>query len=274
MTQAEPTGPHDRRRHDPRPLSRAAGTAWAWLTRSATASRTLCTAFGTKLVVWAGSDGALKVLDGYCRHMGGDLTQGTIKDGNVACPFHDWRWSGEGKCVADPLRQAGAAAGAHPVLDDAGAQRAAVRVERPGGQPARSRRRTSRRSTGYGTDAVEQLVLEHAGDRGLQLPRDHRQHVGHGALLLHPLRLPDVLQERLRRARRHPVHELAGSAGRVRAVELLRRGQHAGVRSVLLRAGVHDQLAEERLPRHRDRIGPDQLPLPDRHAPRSCCSTA
>jgi 3-ketosteroid 9alpha-monooxygenase subunit A len=59
-------------------------------------------AFGTKLVVWAGADGALKVLDGYCRHMGGDLTQGEVKGGNIACPFHDWRWSGEGTCVSIP----------------------------------------------------------------------------------------------------------------------------------------------------------------------------
>jgi 3-ketosteroid 9alpha-monooxygenase subunit A len=59
-------------------------------------------AFGTKVVVWAGADGALNVLDGYCRHMGGDLTQGSVKDGNVACPFHDWRWSGEGRCVSIP----------------------------------------------------------------------------------------------------------------------------------------------------------------------------
>jgi 3-ketosteroid 9alpha-monooxygenase subunit A len=34
--------------------------------------------------------------------MGGDLTQGTVKDGNVACPFHDWRWSPEGRCVGIP----------------------------------------------------------------------------------------------------------------------------------------------------------------------------
>src|SRR5690349_20349373 len=59
-------------------------------------------AFGTKLVVWATADGALKVIDGYCRHMGGDLTQGEVKGDNVACPFHDWRWSGEGKCVEIP----------------------------------------------------------------------------------------------------------------------------------------------------------------------------
>ncbi|WP_410610782.1 Rieske 2Fe-2S domain-containing protein [Amycolatopsis sp. lyj-109] len=60
------------------------------------------TAFGTKLVVWADSAGDLHVLDGYCRHMGGDLTQGSVKGDEVACPFHDWRWNGKGKCVSIP----------------------------------------------------------------------------------------------------------------------------------------------------------------------------
>jgi 3-ketosteroid 9alpha-monooxygenase subunit A len=59
-------------------------------------------AFGTKLVVFADSHGELHVLDGYCRHMGGDLTQGTIKGDTIACPFHDWRWNGEGRCVEVP----------------------------------------------------------------------------------------------------------------------------------------------------------------------------
>ncbi|SDH54441.1 3-ketosteroid 9alpha-monooxygenase subunit A [Actinokineospora alba] len=59
-------------------------------------------AFGTKLVVFAAEDGTLNVLDGYCRHMGGDLTQGTVKGDNIACPFHDWRWAGNGKCAAIP----------------------------------------------------------------------------------------------------------------------------------------------------------------------------
>ena len=58
--------------------------------------------FGTKLVVFADSQGDLKVLDGYCRHMGGDLSQGTIKGDEVACPFHDWRWGGDGKCKLVP----------------------------------------------------------------------------------------------------------------------------------------------------------------------------
>ena len=59
-------------------------------------------AFGTKLVVFADSKGDLKILDGYCRHMGGDLSQGTIKGDAVACPFHDWRWGGDGKCQLVP----------------------------------------------------------------------------------------------------------------------------------------------------------------------------
>ncbi|MDF0530710.1 Rieske 2Fe-2S domain-containing protein [Tsukamurella sp. 8F] len=59
-------------------------------------------AFGTKLVVFASADGAVHVLDGYCRHMGGDLTQGTVKGDEIACPFHDWRWGGDGRCKSIP----------------------------------------------------------------------------------------------------------------------------------------------------------------------------
>ncbi|RDI16687.1 3-ketosteroid 9alpha-monooxygenase subunit A [Rhodococcus sp. AG1013] len=59
-------------------------------------------AFGTKLVVFADSQGELQVLDAYCRHMGGDLSQGEVKGDSVACPFHDWRWNGKGKCTDIP----------------------------------------------------------------------------------------------------------------------------------------------------------------------------
>ena len=59
-------------------------------------------AFGGKLVVWQDTKGELNVLDGYCRHMGGDLTQGSVKGDEIACPFHDWRWGGDGKCKAIP----------------------------------------------------------------------------------------------------------------------------------------------------------------------------
>jgi len=59
-------------------------------------------AFGNQLVVFAGEDGDLNVLDAFCRHMGGDLSQGTVKGNEIACPFHDWRWGGDGRCKAIP----------------------------------------------------------------------------------------------------------------------------------------------------------------------------
>ncbi|MGW0023517.1 Rieske 2Fe-2S domain-containing protein [Rhodococcus sp. NPDC003383] len=59
-------------------------------------------AFGTSLVVFAGEDGQLNVLDAYCRHMGGNLAQGTVKGNSIACPFHDWRWRGDGRCSGIP----------------------------------------------------------------------------------------------------------------------------------------------------------------------------
>ena len=60
------------------------------------------TAFGQKLVVFRSGDGAINVLDGYCRHMEGDLSQGEVKGDAIACPFHAWRWGGDGRCKLVP----------------------------------------------------------------------------------------------------------------------------------------------------------------------------
>lgn len=58
--------------------------------------------FGQKLVVFRSGEGKINVLDGYCRHMGGDLSQGQVKGNEIACPFHDWRWGGDGRCKNVP----------------------------------------------------------------------------------------------------------------------------------------------------------------------------
>ncbi|MBF4479367.1 3-ketosteroid 9alpha-monooxygenase subunit A [Rhodococcus rhodochrous J3] len=59
-------------------------------------------AFGTSLVVFETGKGELAVLDAYCRHMGGNLAQGTVKGDSIACPFHDWRWGSNGRCTDIP----------------------------------------------------------------------------------------------------------------------------------------------------------------------------
>ncbi len=54
--------------------------------------------FGTRLVAYQGEDGALHILDGYCPHMGADLSDGCIEGNALRCPFHDWRWGADGVC--------------------------------------------------------------------------------------------------------------------------------------------------------------------------------
>ena len=59
--------------------------------------------FGEKLVAFRGADGAVRVLDAYCAHMGADLGSGGRVIGNdIECPFHAWRYCGTGECVAIP----------------------------------------------------------------------------------------------------------------------------------------------------------------------------
>ena len=160
--------------------------------------------FGTMLVVFADSQGDLKILDGYCRHMGGNLSQGTIKGDEIACPFHDWRWGGDGKCKLVPYAKRTPRLARTRCMAHRRPQRAAVRLARPRGQPAAAGG-ADPRDPGVRQRRLDRLAVELDADRGLQLPRDHRQRHRHGALLLHPLRSADVLQERLRGPHRHAV---------------------------------------------------------------------
>ncbi|MBE9537653.1 MAG: Rieske 2Fe-2S domain-containing protein [Proteobacteria bacterium] len=55
--------------------------------------------FGTKLVAYRGKeDGNVHILDAYCPHMGGDLSDGEVCGNSVVCPFHKWSWGSDGVC--------------------------------------------------------------------------------------------------------------------------------------------------------------------------------
>jgi 3-ketosteroid 9alpha-monooxygenase subunit A len=153
-------------------------------------------AFGGKLVVWSDPEGELHVLDGYCRHMGGDLTQGTVKGDEIACPFHDWRWGGDGKCKAIPYsRRVPLRARTQHYESVVRNQQLMIWHDPEGGPPDHDALPPVLEGTG--TDRYRVDLERHRG-RQRPLPRDHRQRRRHGALLLHPLRLPDELPQRVR----------------------------------------------------------------------------
>jgi phenylpropionate dioxygenase-like ring-hydroxylating dioxygenase large terminal subunit len=59
--------------------------------------------FGKQLVAYRGQDGAPHVLDAFCPHLGAHLGHGGKVEGDtIRCPFHAWRFDGEGRCVEVP----------------------------------------------------------------------------------------------------------------------------------------------------------------------------
>ncbi len=51
--------------------------------------------FGEDLVAFRDLDGAARVLDAHCRHLGADLSHGgCVVEGGIQCPLHGWVWSG------------------------------------------------------------------------------------------------------------------------------------------------------------------------------------
>jgi 3-ketosteroid 9alpha-monooxygenase subunit A len=59
--------------------------------------------FSRDLAVWRGEDGVARVIDAYCAHYGANMAVGGIVRGNyLECPFHAWRWDGDGSCKEVP----------------------------------------------------------------------------------------------------------------------------------------------------------------------------
>src|SRR4051812_28198646 len=59
--------------------------------------------FGQDLVAYRGEDGSAHLLDAFCPHLGAHLGHGgKVCGGSIRCPFHAWRFDGDGTCVEVP----------------------------------------------------------------------------------------------------------------------------------------------------------------------------
>jgi len=59
--------------------------------------------FGRELVAFRGEDGVARVLDAYCPHLGAHLgVGGRVEGSDIRCPFHAWRFNGDGECTEVP----------------------------------------------------------------------------------------------------------------------------------------------------------------------------
>jgi phenylpropionate dioxygenase-like ring-hydroxylating dioxygenase large terminal subunit len=57
---------------------------------------------GRDLVLFRGEDGKLNGIDAICPHLGAHLGGGEVVGNTMQCPFHGWRFDGNGACVAIP----------------------------------------------------------------------------------------------------------------------------------------------------------------------------
>ena len=57
---------------------------------------------GQPLVLWRGRDGRPRANSDLCVHRGTALSLGWVNGDELVCPYHGWRYRGDGRCAAIP----------------------------------------------------------------------------------------------------------------------------------------------------------------------------
>lgn len=66
------------------------------------------TLFSQELVAYRGASGTIRVFDAFCPHFGAHLGHGGCVEGDdIICPFHGWRFDGDGANVEVPYSSRG-----------------------------------------------------------------------------------------------------------------------------------------------------------------------
>lgn len=64
--------------------------------------RVLC---GIALVLYRTADGGVACLYDRCPHRSAPLSQGKVVNGEIECPYHGWRFNGDGNCTLIPFHE-------------------------------------------------------------------------------------------------------------------------------------------------------------------------
>jgi len=62
------------------------------------------TRLGVPLALWRDSQGVVRATSDVCPHRGASLSQGPVHGDDLACPFHGFRFRGDGACTAIPAQ--------------------------------------------------------------------------------------------------------------------------------------------------------------------------
>ena len=57
---------------------------------------------GRDVVAFRTASGKVAVMDAHCSHLGADLGCGKVLGESIQCPFHNWRYALDGRCVEIP----------------------------------------------------------------------------------------------------------------------------------------------------------------------------
>jgi 5,5'-dehydrodivanillate O-demethylase oxygenase subunit len=62
---------------------------------------------GERLALYRGESGEMGLVAERCPHRGASLAYGIPEDDGLRCPYHGWKFSGEGKCLEQPAEPEG-----------------------------------------------------------------------------------------------------------------------------------------------------------------------